>query len=223
MMKHAMRTQFALGASFLLISAGAAMAFPVKGTYVDGPDCDNHGPQVFQDELGEQPLFPLDELIQADATLFPDPVCPPTDLGLPNALIIMTNLSGRDWTDLFYVADPDTNITNVDGFATSAADPAAIPTQAFRIDMLGVHRSLIAESIANDGVFQAGETWEFVLQDFTNSAGLGPADFGSLDFAGASAFSGLSSGSIVSLIPAPGAGAVAALGGFVAIRRRRSA
>jgi len=157
-----------------------------------------------------------------DATAVMFPACPATDdPTIPNALLIMTNLSGQDWSDLYYVADPGTTISNIDGFATSAAAPG-VTSAAMRIDMLGVNRSLVAESILNDGIFQAGETWEVLLQDYGNAAGFGPGEFGSLDFSGASgAAGGLSSGSIVSTIPAPGAATLAGLGGLGFLRRRR--
>ena len=208
----------------VLACCGAAVAFPVSGSYFDGPDCDNHGPLTFFDELGNNPvLFPIDELVDIQATFTDITVCPPTESGLPDALIIMTNTTGRDLENLFYVADPKTNITNVDGFAISATDASGIATQAFRIDQQGLHRALIAETILADGIFQAGETWEFVLQDYTNTDGIGPGAFGSLDFAGSSAADVLSSGSILVAVPAPGAAALAGLAGLAALRRRRTA
>lgn len=211
------------GISALSLFAGSAAAYPVNGTYVDGPGCDNHGNQLIIEELGEAPLFPADELISVDATFTNMVACPTSHAGGPSALVIMTNLSGREWTDLYYVGDPGTSFTNVDGFASSAAAPG-IEGLAFRIDALGVNRNLIAESMTADGVFEVGETWEFLIQDYANAGGVGPGEMGSLDFAGASAGPvgmGLSSGSIVSLVPAPGTAGLFALGTLVAARRRR--
>ncbi|MEM8835809.1 MAG: PEP-CTERM sorting domain-containing protein [Planctomycetota bacterium] len=207
--------------------AGSAAAFPVSGTYEDTPGCDDHGMQFAYDELGNGPLFPADELIDATSTIFDSTVCPPTDNGTPNALVIMTNLTGQDWQNVFYVADPETSFTNVDGVAESALAPG-VKTLAMRIDMVGLNRSLIAESMTPDGIFEAGETWEFAIQNYTNTLGLAPDRLDSLDFAGASgAVAGganVSSGSIIVMdpIPAPGALALAGMSGLAIARRRRA-
>lgn len=210
------------GAGTLLLCAGMAGAFPVQGQYFDGPDCDNHGPLIFYDELGTAPFFPPDELIQAEFTFVSFPACPQTDdPAIPNALLIITNLTGRTLTDLYYVADPHTTISNVDGFGESFAAPGIVG-QAFRIDQLGMNRSLIAESMNPDGVFEPGETWEILLQDYSNAFGLPASALGSLDFAGASMGDQFSSGSILLAIPAPGTGVLLGASALVACRRRRS-
>jgi hypothetical protein len=208
----------------ILVSAGVASANPVFGVYNDTPGCDNHGTLLAYEELGTAPLFPVDELIVATHTFVSLVPCPPMHAGLPSALVVMTNLSGRDWENLFYVANPETSLTNVDGLAASAAAPA-LPGLAFRIDSVGVNRPLISESFAADGIFSAGETWEFLIQDYTNLLGLPPDALGSLDFAGASvAIPGVapSSGSIVAMqVPGPGVLSLIGLGGLLAARRRR--
>lgn len=208
----------------ILVSAGVAGANPVFGTYADIQGCDDHGPLIAYEELGTGPLFPVDELIVATHTFVSLLPCPPTHAGLPSALVVMTNLSGRDWENLFYVANPETSLTNVDGLATSAAAPA-VPGLAFRIDAVGLNRPLISESFAADGIFSAGETWEFLIQDYTNLLGLPPDALGSLDFAGASVpIPGAipSSGSIVAMqIPGPGAIGMIGLAGLFVTRRTR--
>lgn len=205
----------------LCLGAGMAAANPVDGEYSDGPRCDNHGFLRAIEELGEGPLFPQDELISTVWTLTQEPACPRSDnIDIPNALVEMTNLSGRYWRNLFYVADPETTLTNEDGLAMSYAAPGVM-TQAFRIDALGANRNLVFESMAADGVFEPGETWAFIIQDYGNAAGLPPA-FGSLDFAGASGGDSLSTGSVVQfVIPAPGTLALLSAGGLAAARRRR--
>ncbi len=212
---------------FVLLAVGAcaapALANPVDGIYFDGPDCDNHGDLDAIEELGTG-MFPQDELISAVATFTDLRACAATDdTSVANVLVRMTNLSGRDWTDLFYVGDAQTTFSNVDGFASTLEAPApnSLLTFAFRIDNEGSNRNLIFESGASDGVFSAGETWAFIIQDYRNSFGLSAAAMGSLDFAGGSFGDQLSSGSIVQFIPTPGAMALFGMAGLTAARRRR--
>ena len=199
-----------------------ALANPVDGVYFDLPDCDNHGPQSAIDELGNFPLFPPDELIESVATFTQQSACPPTDNpGIPNALVVMTNLTGRAWDNLFYVADPETFFTNIDGLAIDFA-AAGGAKEAFRIDSIGLNRPLIFESILPNGIFEPGEAWHFIIQDYTNAFGLSPAAFASLGFAFASAGDPASSGSIVQfIVPAPGSLALLGLAGLATGRRRR--
>lgn len=216
-------------ALFVLCAAAAAtpvLANPVDGFYMDGPDCDNHGELAAYEELGTGSLFPMDEFITASATITDISACTMTDdPTMINALVTMTNLSGRDWENLFYVADPETRFSNVDGFATTDPIPnaASIFTEAFRIDEVGGNQPLLFESMAFDGVFANGETWQFIVQDFGNLAGFGPADFSSLDFSGGST-TNFSAASIVAfeVIPAPGAATLFGIAGLTAARRRRA-
>ena len=218
-------------ALFVLLAglvAAPALANPVDGDYFDAPGCDDHGARTAVEELGTGALFPADELISAFATITDMSACAMTDdASVANMLVRITNLSGQDWTDLFYVGDAETTFSNVDGFATTneAPPPNSILTQAFRIDAVGNNRNLISESMGADGVFSAGETWQFIIQDFINTDGVGADAMGSLDFAGGSSFFGdaLSAGSIVQfVVPSPGAASLAALGALVAARRRRA-
>jgi len=203
--------------------AGLAAANPVNGQYIDIADCDTNGPRQAREELGTF-IFPPDELIDSHAAPTQLIACSTDDPSMSNFLITITNLTGRDWTDLFYVADTGTSISNVDGLAESAAAPGVFE-QAFRIDALGLNRPLVFESFAADGVFAAGETWQFILQDYTNAAGGPPEAFSSLDFAGASPSipgAAVSTGSIVQfVVPAPGSAALLGFGGLLAVRRRR--
>ncbi len=216
------QTRTLAAAAALTLAAGAALANPVNGFYFDGPMCDSHGDRVFTEELGTGPLFPADELISATFSITQTTACPVTDdPTLDNFLVEITNLTGDAWTDLFYVADPDSAFSNVDGLAVSAAAPGAVG-EAVRIDMLGVNRVLIFESMTTDGVFEIGETWAFLLQDWSNGFGLGPADMGSLDFAGASAGDSLSTGSILATrVPAPSSLTLLSAGALCIARRRR--
>ena len=214
------KTTIALAA--LTLAAGLAAANPVDGEYTDGPRCDNHGFLNAIEELGTAPFFPQDELIDTVWTVTQQPACLASDdPTLPNALVEMTNLTGKYWDNLFYVADPETTLSNVDGFGMSYAAPGAI-TPAFRIDSFGANKNLVFESMAFDGIFEPGEVWAFIIQDYGNAFGLTPDLMGSLDFAGASGGDSMSTGSVVQfVVPAPGSLALLGLGGLTIARRRR--
>lgn len=205
---------------------GAAFANPVDGSYRDADHCDNHGNLRAVEELGTG--FPIDELITATWRETDYAACP-GDGTPPNVEVEMTNMTDRDWSNLFYVADwTDTSLSNYDGFADDAANPGH-EYYAFRIDRVGDNKPLVSESMTQDGIFEAGETWKFVIDDYSNVAGSAPSDLGSLGFAGASSgFTGsdpgvLSSGSIVQFTQVPGPAPVAllGLGGLMVGRRRR--
>ncbi|MEM8680615.1 MAG: hypothetical protein AAGF97_14805, partial [Planctomycetota bacterium] len=136
-------------------------------------------------------------------------------------IVVMTNLTERSWTDLFYVGDPGTVFSNVDGFADAGVNPQ-LTGLAFRIDSEGENRPLVFESMAADNVFQPGEEWRFVVQDY--SSPWGPADaFFSVGFADASLNSvGQSAASIVHFVPEPSM-TISALAACVAwvLRRQR--
>ena len=114
----------------------------------------------------------------------------------------MTNLTGRTFDQVWYVADPETTILNWDGFVNGQP--------AFRIDSLisdpfGVNHALKAEfgGIVND-IFEAGETWHFVIDGYLNAFGLAPSAFGSAGLVGSlSAGDSVSSGSIIAIEQMP--------------------
>lgn len=204
----------------LLLTAGLASANPVDGEYNDGPSCDNHGFLRAIEELGTAPLFPQDELIETAWTLTQQPACAASDdPSMPNARVRMTNLTGKYWDNLFYVADPETSLSNVDGLAMSYA-AFGVVTESFRIDSVGMNRNLVFESLTPDGIFEPGEIWDFIIQDYGNAAGLPPHLMGSLDFAGASSGDSLSTGSVVQFVPSPGSLALLGLGSLATLRRR---
>lgn len=209
------------GTVLLTALASLASAHPVSGTYFDTNHCDNQGARQAVDELGTF-VFPPNELIDASSSLTNLSACAAHDNpNLPNYIVRITNLTGQSWTDLFYVADISTSISNEDGMAWSAMAPGAVG-QAFRIDATGVNHNLLFESINANGIFEPGEIWAFIIQDFVSSWG-GPAHaFDSLDFAGASSMIPGSTGSIVQmLVPSPGVLAMMGLGGVLSVRRRR--
>lgn len=211
-----------IGASAMLVYVGTAFANPVQGAYRDIDNCDNHGNRAATEELGHMPPFDQDEWIETSAQQTALVACPGSDGTQANWLVTMTNLTDRYWSDLFYVADwTETVFSNVDGDADDFAAPDHW-YRAFRIDSVGLNRPLVFESLTPDDVFEPGETWQFIVDDYSNIFGLAPDAFNSLGFAGASFGDPVSSASIVQfLVPSPGVLGVLGLGGLGAIRRRR--
>jgi hypothetical protein len=197
----------------MLVPAGIATAVPTPTVFVDTPDCDPlFGPPI-SDELGFSPPFPLDERIEATATFTNQPACLPDNPEIPNALVVMTNLTTppRAFPDVWYVRDRETSLTNVDGLVNGEL--------AFKIDAVGLNRPLVFESIAPDGIFAPGETWHFIIQDYTNSLGLPPFLFDSIGVP--STVSPPSSGSIIAIVPEPTGALALVLGAAAGLVRRR--
>ncbi|GAB5497182.1 MAG: hypothetical protein Phyf2KO_22620 [Phycisphaerales bacterium] len=207
----------------LFAAAGVAAAEPVDGSYFDMPGCDDHGPQTFVEEFGDASVFAPDETFDHASTFTNLSACTMTDdPSIPNALVVITNLTGRFLQDLYYVADEGTTFSNIDGGAFGAGSPS-VRTPAFRIDEMGANQNLVFESMTFDGILEPGETWQFIVQDYGNAAGLAPDAFFSVGLAGDSPNFGAfdSSASIVRTeIPAP-ASSLIALSGLALMRRRR--
>ena len=208
----------------LLAIASTGLANPLNVYSIDGPQ----DPLFIQgpvDELGE-PLgvFPPDELIVSAWTETDEVACldGTEDPDIPNILVSITNLTTTFWRDLHYVADPETFISNFDGAIGNAGLGDA--TLAFRIDGLitpGINNPLVAESIAVNEIFEPGETWVFIIDDFMGIVPFAPATpFDSLGIASLSSAWPPSTGSIIA-IPEPVTLAVLILGGLAALIRRR--
>jgi hypothetical protein len=225
-----MRTQkitvrgFGLAAASAAVWAAPALGEPVEGVYSDLPQCDNHGNLIATEEFGDASVFAPDETIIHGATTTEMTACPVTDdLSTPNFLVEIINQTGRTLTDLFYVGDTTTTFSNVDGQANAGVfDQLTAP--AFKIDSIGANQPLFFESLTPDNIFQPGESWMFIVQDYSNSNGLAPDSFFSIGFADASlAVVETSAASIVHFqIPSPAALAPLGLGGILSLRRRRA-
>lgn len=197
-------------ASTLLATTG--LASPVSTVFADLAHCDPLSGPAQTDELGLTPPFPAACSIFADSLPTSLSACPASDVpGVANAIVRMTNLSGRSFYDVWYVGEFGTGFTNFDGTVNAM--------EAFKIDAVGGNRPLVSESITANGIFEPGESWAFIIDDYTNTGGMPPEAFVSL---GVPSGGAISSGSIVANA-VPGAGTLWLLGvcGTVGLRRRR--
>lgn len=183
------------------------------------PHCDRLFIPTDVDEIGDLLVFPPDESLEHIA-LGQTPVipCPQfNNTAQPEELVQIINFTGRELSEVWYVANVETRISNYDGYANDAAFPptANDPGRfAFRIDNIfsdpnGGHHPLVFESGVQDGVWQPFEIWQFVLQDYSNTLGIAPDQFNSFGVGNASTFvagTPPSSGSIIAIprIPEPG-------------------
>jgi len=201
----------AIAACFAL--ANQALAVPTQVDYIDTPQCDPLSIPINVHEIGDMIEFPTDEsLDHFDLGVTPILPCPPTNNSLLDEVIVeIRNTSGKEWREVWYVADQETDITNFDGEGNAFGLP--LLNETFRIDndVLdpgGIHHPLIFEGITSDGIWEIGETWRFVLQDYFNLLGLPPDAITSIGVGSASTvpLSGIidSSGSIIAVtVPEP--------------------
>ena len=154
-------------ASILIIGfSQQAFAVPTVVTHSDLPSCDPLLVPTDVDELGWGGLiggpFPPDEEISySGSSLAIEPACPSTDGRGSDIVITIVNHSGIPWPDVWYVADPESSLSNIDGTVNGAP--------AFKIDAVGINTPLVSESLTPDGVFEPGESWDFIVDDYTGA------------------------------------------------------
>jgi hypothetical protein len=106
-------------------------------------------------------------------------------------------------------------LSNFDQYSINAEE-------AFMIDYAGINVPLVGESMIVDGVFQSGETWDFIIDDYFNALGLPASAFASPGLVGAlSGGDTASSGSILVPEPATLSLVILGLGGLMLLGRRR--
>lgn len=182
-----------------LTISNTSQAIPTIVEYVDGPQDPLYVPRNVH-ELGNPTLFPKEELIlSSDEGITEHIPCPELDNPqIPNVVVSITNLTDESWAEVWYVADPETYLTNHDGWVNGEL--------AFKIDNIGQNTPLLSESMNSNLVFEPGETWTFAIQDYINMFGLQPSLLGSIGVGFSSVGDQLSSGSIIAIpVPAPGA------------------
>ena len=219
----------------LLFARSPAMALEMDLYAEEGPQ-DPIGVEAFlghwtEHEFGTFTFFPQDDLITSSVAHEYSTLSSCSDgsddPGVWNVLVEIENLTNRT-VPLWYVADPETTITNFDGYI---GDTGVLQAElAFRIDNVGINRPLFFESLGQNNLFEPGERWYFILQDFDSPSiyNVGPlgaaADFGSPGVGLVSSYSSegfqwSSTGSLVT--PEPATLGLLLLGGLALLRRRR--
>jgi len=219
-MKMGMKWGITLLASILIIGGfGITQQAFAEFTTISPTDfeaCDVLSAPVDVDEIGNgaltgpiisNPFPPIEEL--TSGIVVPDG---PTsclsgnlDTGILNPVVSIKNdvFPPEAFEEVWYIADVDTTIENLDGFDGGINRMFFIDSPAsFGGFGCGLNCPLIFESMTIDGIWEPGETWHIILQDFVNSGGASPGNFNSIGvgFASTGSTPGMSSGSIVVLI-----------------------
>lgn len=217
----------------VLIASASVSAYPTQVFYQDGPQDPLFVPQNVH-ELGTSPGFDPypNELIWATDTLTNETVCfdplTPDDPTIINVEVEMRNTTGIAWEQVWYVADWDETLhSNYDGWVWDTPGSVFQGT-AFKIDdklnnPLDIHTPLVFESLNPDGIFEVGETWRFVIQDYFNGLGKPASALGGIGVPSTNFTPDFSSGSIIATpVPEPATMAVLSLGALL-LRRKRKA
>jgi len=148
-----------------------AFAVETSVVFLDDSNCDTLFVPSDVHELGRGASvlptgpFPSDEEISTFTGAEIGPACPST-IPAPSfdVAVAIVNLTPEDWDEVWYVVDDETTISNYDGFVNGK--------QAFKIDSVGVNTPLVVETATPDGIFESGEIWEFIIDDYVNGLGI---------------------------------------------------
>lgn len=215
-------TQISLCVGLSLVTMNVS-AYNIRAFTQDLPVCDRLEQMEITHELGEPSAFPDNELIVSSVERG-QPVCVGDDGMANDWLVRITNRSGTAWQDMMFVADAGFAIGNLDGSVFDVASNTA--TDAFMIDPFGVNRNLLFESMTANVIFEPGETWEFLVTNYTHVTGApgAIAPFDSLGIGSSSALGFASTASIVAnpVIPIPPSVFLFASGllGLIGVARR---
>jgi len=218
-MKKLLLFSLVIGAAMFFTSSAVGNFVPVTLVEYGAQDGISLQPGTY-DECGDAPPFPIGEQVISSWVSTSETACtgfPYDDPLKPNVLVTITDINysaacpahGNLSRELWYVADPETSLTNYDMFVNGCL--------AFKIDNLGINKPLVSESLIVNNRLDPGETIQFIIQDFTNSLGGSPAPFDSLGIAGVSSGWPPSTGSI---IPEPATIGLLVIGGLAILRRR---
>lgn len=193
-----------------LTAIGWGVPITVTSSPLVPPNCEPAIlPPANVDELGTI-AFPANELITATHTFSNVFACQPSPVASVQLDITNTVIPPVAFTDLWYVASHDTTFSNHEMLVENQ--------QAMKIDSLGPHQPLVFESANANNIFEPGETWSFILDDWRNNLGFLPSQLNTPGMVGF--LDTASSGSIIA-IPEPGTcrGIGMAVLGLAVIRR----
>jgi len=195
----------------------------------DAPPCDKLVAPVFVDEIGNGalngtfpipfPFPPFEELTSGLVSPTSPPACTTgtTDAGTPNPVIFIKNevVPPTKFPLVWYVSDADTTVSNLDGFEGGSIPMFLIDSvDSFGGAGCGANCPLIFESMTLDGIWEPGETWHIILQDFTSPGAL-PQNLNSIGVGFPSTASDLPSESSGSIVVEPFGGFFDPVGGTV--------